>query len=83
MESIETKYKSVPVPGVETIGSAGKGRSTIFRREGSGKDFPTLPGVETLYQAFSTSCEKHADLPCLGKRAVVVSFSPRAAPSRP
>ena len=54
--------------------------SAIYRDKGSANGYPDL-GVSTLYELFSTSVEKYADLPALGFRPVTVSGPPPLRPS--
>lgn len=53
------------------MGEATKNRSAVFRRESSKEGFPQID-VSTLYELFSKSAERFADLPALGSRPIKV-----------
>lgn len=43
-------------------------QSAIYRRQTSAEGFPTLDGIETLYESFEKSVTQHKGLPALGWR---------------
>jgi len=70
-------------PGIAALpndSKSGKGpsKSPVYRRSSSAQAFPALlahDGVpaSSLYELFTKSAAKHADLPCLGRRTMLVS----------
>lgn len=56
--------------GVVEVSGPTANQSPIYRRPSSKNGFPTLDGVTTLYELFSKSAEKFADLPALGHRVI-------------
>lgn len=55
---------------VAPIGEGDANHSPIYRLTTSKDGFPKLDGVTTLYELFSKSVDKYADLPALGHRVV-------------
>ncbi|KAI8471525.1 MAG: hypothetical protein J3K34DRAFT_416911 [Monoraphidium minutum] len=61
----------MPLPDcIVAVGEGDATHSPIYRRNTSKDGYPTLEGVATLYELFSKSVEKYADLPALGHRVV-------------